>query len=379
MTKENKKDAKREELRVLILAGALEPRGSSAYTWRLAEALMARGIEVQILCQRSQGCSLLRQKNIPLIEYTGLDWPFLRFWMVRALRKRAAEFRPDLIHIQTHHLLPLGQWLSQSWKIPEVLTVHNILDHPTSMRFLPTYGGKIITISRAVRNHLLERIQIPESLVQVIYSGVKIPPMDHCAERPKEHVPVVGTAGPLESTKGQDYFLRAAQLVKKAGFDVEFLIAGRGPDEASLRGLANELKLTRQVTFVPYLQEYREALEAMDIFCLPSLQQGLGTVMFEAMALSKPVIATGVGGVSDALTDNENGLIVESHNPQALAEKIIYLLKNRAEVQRLGQAGRKLVEERFGLDRMAEETLEVYREVLPYVDKKASPKKEKAS
>ena len=104
-------------------------------------------------------------------------------------------------------------------------------------------------------------------------------------------------------------------------------------------------------------------LEAIDIFCLPSLQQGLGVLMLEAMALGRPVIASGVGGVMTVIDDNMNGLIVPPSDSRSLGDRIIELLKDRDKARRIAAAGQQMVRDRFNENRMLDEVMQVYREV----------------
>ena len=170
------------------------------------------------------------------------------------------------------------------------------------------------------------------------------------------HFPVVSTAGPLEAIKGIPYFLGAARQVLASRRDVEFLVAGAGPEEANLRRVARELDIADRVTFVPYVLGFSDSLAATDIFCLPSLQQGLGSIMLEAMALGRPVIATGVGGVSSVIRDGETGLIVPPQNSGELARRIIELLDQPARARAMGAQARKLVVEQYSVDTMVHRT-----------------------
>ena len=131
--------------------------------------------------------------------------------------------------------------------------------------------------------------------------------------------------GPLEAVKGHVFFLGAAQRVAAAHPETEFLVAGAGPEEENLRRLARELGINHNVTFASNLYDFSASLAAMDIFCLPSLRQGLGTIMLEAMALGRPVIASGVGGIYSVVRNNETGLVVPPSDSAALAERILEL------------------------------------------------------
>jgi glycosyltransferase involved in cell wall biosynthesis len=146
--------------------------------------------------------------------------------------------------------------------------------------------------------------------------------------------------------------------------EVQFLIAGAGPEEENLRRLVRELNIVEAVTFVPNLYDFSTALEAMDIFCLPSLRQGLGTIMLDAMGRGIPVIATGVGGVYSVVSDGETGLVVPPSNSTRLAERILELLEDPLRARNLAANGRELVREEFNVERMVQETAELYREIV---------------
>ena len=149
----------------------------------------------------------------------------------------------------------------------------------------------------------------------------------------------------------------------EAGNDIRIVIAGSGPEERSLRKLAASLQLSKRLTFVDGGVAMAGYLEAIDIYCLPSLQQGLGVVMLEAMALGRPVIASGVGGVMSVIEDNVHGLIVPPSDSRSLADRIIELLQDREKARRIAAAGQQMVRDRFNENRMLDEILQVYREV----------------
>jgi glycosyltransferase involved in cell wall biosynthesis len=102
----------------------------------------------------------------------------------------------------------------------------------------------------------------------------------------------------------------------------------------------------------------------MDIFCLPSLQQGIGTIMLQAMALGRPVIATRVGGVHRVIRDNENGLLVPPASSEALSDRILELLNDPHRARLIGCSARDEVIREFNVERMVQQTADLYREIL---------------
>ena len=148
------------------------------------------------------------------------------------------------------------------------------------------------------------------------------------------------------------------------GHKVEFLIAGSGPDEARLREQARKLEIGPQVTFVTNLLDFSSSLQAMDVFCLPSLSQGLGTIMLKAMALGRPVIATEVGGVAKIVRDGQTGLLIPPCDSHRLSDRMLELLSNPIRARMIGQTAREFVIRDFNVNRMVSETVAAYRRVL---------------
>lgn len=353
-----------EALKVLLLAGQFEVRGTSRYTLRLAERLPEYGVQPLIVCSDARRIDPARRKNLLLREYQHLDSPLIgrliREWVIPPLQ----ENPPDVIHIQSRPLLSLGIWLSRRLERPFVLTMHDFPPPGRSLSWDPVFGKKIIAVSDSVGAAVRQAFGVADEMVTVIHSGVEADP--HVPLEPvldPGHLPVVGVAGPLEVVKGLPYFLGAAQRVREVRPDVEFLIAGAGPEEFNLRRLARLLAIDRHVTFIPQLRDFTAALAAMDIYCLPSLQQGLGTVMLEAMALGRPVIATRVGGVYSVVRDGDTGLLVPPSQSGPLAERILELLQDPLRARAIGEAGRLLVRQHFRVETMLERTAALYRTI----------------
>lgn len=350
---------------VLLFAGRFFLRGSSAYTLRLAEHLPEEDFHVLVTCPNAGMVEPAIRKQLGIREFAYMQSPVwgrvVREMMYRELKADP----PDLIHIQSRNAIPQGQWLARRLGRPVILTVHDYLQPRERLRIDRTLVKRIIAVSESVKSDLIGRSRLPESQVTVIHSGVGCERSgDELQVLAEGRVPVIGTAGPLEAVKGFPFFLGAAARVLATGRDVEFVIAGAGPEEDNLRRLSRKLGITQHMTFVPNLLDFSDALQAMDIFCLPSLQQGIGTIMLEAMALGRPVIATRVGGVYRVVRDNETGLLVPPSDSARLADRILELLDHPARARQIGDAAREEVQREFSVERMVQQTAAVYRDVL---------------
>lgn len=354
--------------RVLLLAGAFEVRGSTATTLRLAEHLPGHGFDPSVVCSSAQRLSADVRKQLSIQEHPGLSNRLVGRLVRRLLARDFADAPPDVIHVQSRRLASLGGWLAAAWRRPLVVSVHEVLRRRECLK-IPRTVQKVLAVSEAVREALVDGRGAMADRVVVVPAGVEAPEVARLVEvLEPDHVPSIGTAGPLEAVKGLPYFLGAAQKVLAAGRDVEFLVAGAGPEEANLRRLAGELGIRSRVTFLPNRPSFSDAIAALDVFCLPSLQQGLGTIMLEAMSLGRPAIASAVGGVHSVIRDGETGVVVPPRDSGELARQMLGLLDDPSRTRKIGEAGRQEVTSRFGTEAMLQRTVAVYNAVMEPAD-----------
>lgn len=352
-------------LDVLLVTDKFTLRGSSQQMLLLAERLPQYDVRVRLLSMDNSHIDPSRKRHLELLEHPLLELPVVGNLILESVVQDLGEKLPDLIHVHSRFGLTIANMLSRRIQRPYVLSIHDYLPPGKQLKIDTNWCGKVIAISDSVKSHLVTLPNISLDQVQVITSGIpdwsNHPAIEVLSPG---HTPVIGTAGPLEHQKGIKFFLGAAQKVLQKMRPVEFLIAGSGPEEKALRQLAIELGIAGSVTFVPNLYDFQKSLSAMDIFCLPSLQQGLGTIMLEAMAMARPVIASRVGGVFSVVEDQINGRLVPPSNSQALADVIIDLLEHPASAIELGKAAQKIVREKFLMQEMLDETVELYQQVV---------------
>jgi glycosyltransferase involved in cell wall biosynthesis len=354
-----------QPLRVLLLDGELTFRGSSLLTLRVARGLEKREVDTALVCTGMSGVEPSLLKGVRLHEIPGYTVPIWGLLVLRTIYRDLKEQRPDVIHVQDSRLLPQGARLATRLGRPLIVSVGDQADAAAITLRSPIPQLKVLlSVSESVQQHIPRSALLDAVEKRVVYPGVEVPeastidlPLDD--DRP----PVIGMAGPLEVIKGASFFLRACHRVIEAGHDIRIVIAGSGPEEHSLRQLAASLDLSRRLTFVDGGVSMSGYLSAIDIFCLPSLQQGIGVMMLEAMALGRPVIASGVGGVTSVVQDRVTGLIVPPSDSRRLADSIIELLQNRSLARQIAASGQNLVRSDFNEQRMLDELIALYREV----------------
>jgi glycosyltransferase involved in cell wall biosynthesis len=164
----------------------------------------------------------------------------------------------------------------------------------------------------------------------------------------------------LTAEKGHRHLIDAAALVVREVPDARFVILGEGDHRAALERQIKDLHLEKHVFLPGFRADVLGFLRAFDLFVMPSLLEGLGTSLLDAMAASKATVATRTGGIPEVVADGETGLLVAPRDAAALAGAIVTLLKNEALRATMGRAGLDRVTRLFSAELMVRRTLEIY-------------------
>ena len=283
------------------------------------------------------------------------------------------EFGPRLVHVHCGIEHAVAARLA-SPGIPMVLTIHGSPDAASYIvsGFLANrIVDEVICVSEAERR-VAEGYGFRKDRLTVIHNGIVSPSRTAAPaqQQPRqrlglrEDAVVIGTVSRLERRKGIAYLVSALARIRRDCPSAVLLVVGDGRMRQDLERLALDLGVRDRVVFTGALPDPTAALEAMDIFALPSIQEALPMAILEAMAMAKPVVATTVGGIPEAVVHGETGLLVPPKDDASLASALLVLARNPARRQEMGARGRARFEALFTADLMARRTLEVYRRVL---------------
>ena len=245
--------------------------------------------------------------------------------------------------------------------------------HSLASWLVARLASTTLGVSQAVGDHARRLDRTSAGRVRVVPNGVApprvVPAQDVAAVRERLGIgggdKLVVTVARLRAEKGIDCLLRASALLPELGVGrVHVVVVGSGPEEPNLRRLASELG-TERIHFAGHQDDVVPWLAAADLFVAPSHREAAPLAVLEAMACGRAVVASRVGGLPEAVSDPETGLLVASGDPEALARAIARLLSDDGLRDRMGAAARRSFEESFTIDRMAEGWAAMYREVLP--------------
>jgi glycosyltransferase involved in cell wall biosynthesis len=341
--------------------------GGEAQVLGLLQHLASKGHYTDLLAHPSglllARCQTLSVKTRPIVMRNDLD-----VRCVLGLRRLIREMDYDIVHFHTKRAHALALWLPRRKDRPKYVVTRR-MDYPEPRNWYTRtlYNRRvdgIVAISQTIADLLLNA-GVDERKIRVIPSGVGARAFTGVAQRTRsDGVFVVGSLAGLEERKGHRYLLEAAVLLKQEGLKIRYKIAGDGPLRPRLEEEAARLGLTEEVSFVGFVTNTAEFLDSVDLFAMPSLYEGLGVAVLEAMDAGKAVIATRVGGLVESVLHEVTGLLVPPRDPVALAGAIGRLARSPSVAQSMGHRGRERVRQHFSLENMARQNEAYYYKLL---------------
>ena len=321
----------------------------------------------------------IRVFTIPsLVRRLSLINDILAFISIYRLIKR---IKPHIVHTHTSKAGVIGRLASYLAGVPIIIhTPHGHVFHSYygcilskmivfAERIMSLMTDKITALTDKERDeHLEQGIASIEKYV-IIHSGVMLQQilnkdMEIETGKNKLGIPqnskVIGTVGRLVPVKGHKYLVSAAKIVTKEFDNAVFLFVGDGYLESILERQAESLGVRENIIFAGWRSDVIDVLGLFDIFVLPSLNEGMGKVLIEGMALGKPIVASSVGGIIDLVKNGDNGILVPPRDSDALAEAILKLIRNKNLSQKLGKNGKAKVYPEYDTSTMIKQIEEMY-------------------
>jgi len=361
-------------VRVVELLATGTNGGAQEHVYSLVSRMDPANYDIRIV-SLSHGSSVRRLEKAGF-DVSVIDEPDDRI-AVQKLAALLAEMEPEVMHnhmyraevVGTRAALMLGEL---GCRRPAIIsTVHSsrvrCVDDRVALRQLTPLMDRLIVVSRAIEQKIAEegRIGAPISL---IYNGVDLQRYNHqqpcCTLHGEysipENSPIVGVVARLEAEKGHRVLLDAWPAVLAEHPEAWLLIVGEGSERNSLEAQAAQLGIAAQVVFTGRREDVPAVTAALDIAVLPSYREAQGLSVLEAMALSRPVIASNVGGIPEMIEDGVTGLLVPPGIPGALAGAINLLLSDHPRADMLAKRGHDLVHDRFCIELMASQIEAIY-------------------
>ena len=282
---------------------------------------------------------------------------------VLTLLKIIREEKIDLLHLHQYGSTNFGRLAGLIGGIPIIIHSHDAdPNYPLYQKIadflLARSTDKVIAVSESAKESTIEKRSIREDKVVVMHNAIPLEEFRELTPDQKEEerrrlginpdYKIVGTVTRLREEKGNNYLLEAAAEVLKVFPKTVFLIIGDGPLRDDLQILNKKLKIEENVIFYGFSRNTQRLYSLFDIKVIASVTEGFSFAIVEAMAMGKAIVATDVGGPKEILKDGETGLLVPPKDSRALAQKIIYLLENDQERERLARNA-QIASEKFNI------------------------------
>lgn len=371
-------------MKVMHLIGSLRVGGAEKVVCSLIQGL--RATDTCSIVMTMAGGPLERELQQLGVEtiIRPFSWPTSIQW-IRCVSQEIQQRQIDLLHTHLFTTDMLGRIAARRAGVPVITTLHAPSPWKRSRRLKPYVQrwadlisarhacDALVAISPEVRDFQIRYGGMPAGKMHVIGNPVHTEQFSAnplARERIRSHYGIEPAAtvlinvASLRPIKGQEYLLHAFAHLAKERDDLKLLLLGDGPCRQALMALSTALGIARQVIFCGVCPDVAGHLSAADIFVMSSLSEGISMAILEAMASARPIVATSVGGNVDLIQNQENGLLVPSRNPEAMAEAIRRLMQTPVEAHNMGARAAQFVREHYDAPRIARAYTELYRAVI---------------
>lgn len=235
---------------------------------------------------------------------------------------------------------------------------------------LRSFSDRIITISNALKDLIAENEGIDRKKMDTVYYGLEPLSLEETGRTLREEfhldpdAPLLVDVGRLIPVKSHDTLIRALKRIVPSFPNLRLFIIGDGMLKGELKELVRTLELESHVVFTGYREDVPRFMKEADLFVFPTLGEGFGLVLLEAMAFKKPIVATRVMSIPEIVEDGKSGLLVSPQNPEELADAILQLLSDKKRAESFGKRGFGILSSKFSVDRMIGETERIYDQLL---------------
>jgi glycosyltransferase involved in cell wall biosynthesis len=342
----------------------------------LSAALAGRGEEVIVLAGEDGILfEQLAERKVPFQKVEHLvhpirlwdDWQ--AYWEIRSV---LSKIRPDIVTTHSNKAGFLGRFAARSLKIPVVHTSHGFLfsgrQQNAAGRFYRLMekiasgaGNRVIAVAEKEYTAASSLKVIAAEKMTVIHNGLADIDLNFIAD-PALDPPCLIMVARFAEPKDHFTLLKALGRLKQLPWTMQFV--GDGPEKPRAEKLARELGIEERVIFSGVRRDVPAILAASQIFILSSKREGFPLTVLEAMRAGLPVVASNVGGITEAVVDETNGLLFAPGDIEQLKEKLKSLILNSQLRLEMGRAGRERFLKYFTLEQMTEKTLAVYSEII---------------
>ncbi len=365
------------------------------FIFEAAKALYRKGIQVRVVAMHNpgskvqeylDGIEVIRPRYLPeqleILQKEGgglpevwRTYPFAKFAMFPFLVAHSLAVTRysrdcDLIHANWTLSGAVAWWTKWIHQKPYIVTVQGsdifkasrMPGVKTITKLCLQQSRQVIALSRSLAEHTV-RLGIDSSRVQIIPNGVDVDWFHPIP--PDQREPIILFVGSLIERKGARYLIKAMPSILEKQPGYRLVIVGEGPEEGELTKLVDQLGIRASVNFVggQTQDQVRRWMQKAKVFVLPSLEEGLGVVLLEALACGTPIVATKVGGIIDVVSP-EVGVMIEPKSDDHISSAVIELLINEVVWNEMSKNARERANTYYDWEVIASQIIEIYKRTI---------------
>lgn len=342
-------------------------RGGEQQVYSLIKGLAGRGIYNLAVVKKGGVLERrLRELKIPVLAINPWgEWDLISGFQIA---RTFSRHRIQVIHAHSSHAVALGALSTVLKSLPLVVTRR--VDFPLSQNLFSRWkysrAAKVIAISNRVKD-VLRDSGIPPEKIQLVPSGVDFGRYEdvQAVSRKELGIPedaiLIGQVAALAPHKDQATFLKSLALLIPQNHRIWGILVGEGPLRKTLEELAKNLGIAKRIIFSGFKDNPLDYLKTFDLFCLSSIDEGLGTSLLDAMALRVPVVATNTGGIPDLVEDGITGYLAEPQDSGDLAGVISRVLLQPKDITHVILNNAQEKTRKFDINTTISQTLSVYQ------------------
>ena len=215
----------------------------------------------------------------------------------------------------------------------------------------------VVSVSYEIKQNLINNFGFNNNRINVIHNGINIPQL---SERNKNDTFTIGSAGRLVPIKDFSLFIEIAKYLHQKDTDINFLIAGDGPERTKLQTLVDKYNLTDHFKFLGHIDNMDSFYNDLNLYLNTSIHEGIPMTILESMAHFVPVIAPDVGGFKEVVTNGKDGFLIGHRDPAVFANKCLQLYENRKMLNKMAEAAKIRIAQNFSSEHMAEKYRSLY-------------------
>jgi len=362
-----------KKIKVLYIIATLDIGGTERQLVELAKRIDKERYEPAICCL-TRGGPLEKE-----LQNTGIEVHILHkkgkwdFGIILKLFGLIRRKRPDIVHTFL--------WTSNAWGriaallagVPVIISSERSTDlwkgwfEFSIDRILSLFTRRVIVNSCRVKEFIKAK-GIEESRIAVVYNGIDTGIYNSSCNSIElrnslgldAKRPVIGYIGRLSYEKNPQLFVKLSAQILQKRKDVQFLIVGDGELRNEVEEKIGEYNLRDHIKIAGYRKDVPRILQAIDVVVLTSLWEGLPNSLIEAGASSRPAVSFDVGGVREIIADGKTGFVIPAFDEKSFVDKVIFLLDNPDLAKKMGEEGKKIVQEKFEISKTVKSIEKIY-------------------